>query len=137
MCFTSTSVAPHTTPTTAPQTTTTTTPTTTTEDPGCITDDDCAEEEWCDTTVFPGECKPGCRDDSGCTAMVCSSCEDHVCHDPECCSDQDCPDLTNLVCSTCSSLANTCSNPECCLDTDCPVSQLTAELQWWGALLYR
>ena len=116
MCFTDTT-------TSHPPTSTTpsTTPRTTTEDPGCITDDDCADTEWCDTTVFPGECKLGCRDDSGCSGMVCSTCEDHVCHDPQCCSDQDCPDLTNLVCSTCS-LSNTCSNPECCLDTDCPVS---------------
>ena len=98
------------------QTSTTPTPTT---DPGCITDDDCPEDQWCDVTVFPGECKPGCRDDSGCTATDCSSCEAHVCHDPDCCSDQDCSDLTDLVCSTCST-TNTCSLPECCLDTDCP-----------------
>ena len=116
MCYTSTSSSPHST------TPTTTTPTTTTtEDPGCITDDDCADNEWCDTTVFPGECKLGCRDDTGCTGMVCSTCEDHVCHDPQCCADQDCPDLTNMICSTCS-ISNTCTNPECCLDTDCPVS---------------
>ena len=117
MCFTETTTSHSTTPTT--------TPTTTTEDPGCITDDDCEDNEWCDTTVFPGECKLGCRDDSGCTGMVCSTCQDHVCHDPQCCSDQDCPDLTDLVCSTCS-LSNTCSNPECCLDTDCPVSSCSA-----------
>jgi len=95
----------------------TTTTSTTTPDPGCITDEDCLDNEWCDTSGFPGICRIGCRDDDGCTATSCSTCEDHVCHDPECCVDNDCPGSS---CSTCEN--NMCHDPECCVDNDCPGS---------------
>ena len=76
-------------PTTTTIPTTTTTPTT--PDPGCKTDDDCLDDQWCDTSVKPGECKPGCRTSDDCTAMSCSMCVEHQCEDPECCSNDDCP----------------------------------------------
>jgi len=106
-----------TTPTTSTTTTSTTSTSTTTPDLGCQSDDDCEASEWCDTSGVIGVCKPGCRDDSGCTATSCSTCVDHVCQDPECCSDPDCPDVTDLVCSICSD--QICSRPECCVDDDC------------------
>jgi len=116
-CVGSTARPTTSTTTPLPTTTVTTTTPTTTPDPGCITDDDCEDNEWCDTSGFPGVCRIGCRDDSGCTATSCSTCVDHVCHDPECCDDGDCPDVTDLICSICS--ANLCSRPECCVDEDC------------------
>jgi len=88
---------------------------TTTPDPGCITDDDCQDNEWCDTSGFPGVCRIGCRDDSGCSATSCSTCVEHVCHDPECCGDSDC---SGTSCSTCGA-DQMCHDPECCGDSDC------------------
>jgi len=101
-CPTTTTKPPGPTTTTTPPTTTTTPPTTTTTpatttttpttpDPGCKTDDDCLDDQWCDTSVKPGECKPGCRTSDDCTAMSCSMCVEHQCEDPECCSNDDCP----------------------------------------------
>lgn len=100
----------------------TTTTTTTTEDPGCHTDDDCPSDQWCDTSVDPGECKPGCRTSNDCTAMSCSECVNHQCVDPECCADDDCEAVTNMFCSVCQ--VDTCSQPECCADDDCPAGYI-------------
>jgi len=43
---------------------------------------------------------------------------EHQCQDPECCADDDCEAVTNMICSVCQ--VDTCSQPECCVDTDCP-----------------
>jgi len=102
---------------TTPTTETTTIQTTPTEAPGCLTDDDCESDEWCDTSVTPGECKPGCRTSDDCTAMSCSECVNHQCVDPECCTSDDCEAVTDMVCSVCN--IDTCSQPECCADDDC------------------
>ena len=111
-----------TTPTTETTAKPTTIQTTPTEAPGCLTDDDCENDEWCDTSVTPGECKPGCRTSNDCTAMSCSECVNHQCVDPECCTSDDCEAVTDMVCSVCN--IDTCSQPECCADDDCPVSNL-------------
>jgi len=101
--------------------------------PECISDEHCPENEWCDTSV--GICKPGCRDDTGCTATQCSSCQDHQCSDPQCCSDDDCPDGycaddgtcagecdedSDCISTSCSSCKeHHCVDPQCCSNDDC------------------
>jgi len=59
-----------------------------------------------------------CKSDADCTGSSCSHCVNHMCVDPECCTDDDCGDITNMVCSVCD--METCSQPECCADADCP-----------------
>ena len=78
------------------------------------------------------------RDNSDCTAMVCSTCENHQCIDPECCIDADClatqfcddnkckdgcnedSDCSmNGVCATCNMASHQCTEPECCSDSNC------------------
>ena len=63
-----------------------------------------------------------CKSDADCTGSSCSHCVNHMCVDPECCTDDDCGDITNMVCSVCD--METCSQPECCVDDDCPVNQI-------------
>jgi len=65
--------------------------------PECVTDDDCDANEYCNTVE--GICKVGCRNDAGCSGTACSTCEDHVCVDPECCVDKDCVDPDKPICS--------------------------------------
>ena len=78
------------------------------------------------------------RDNSDCTAMVCSTCENHQCVDPECCNDADCLNTQfcednkckdgcnedsdcsmNGECATCNMNSHQCSDPECCNDSNC------------------
>ena len=59
-----------------------------------------------------------CKSDADCTGSSCSHCVNHACVDPECCTDDECGDITNMVCSVCD--METCSQPECCADADCP-----------------
>jgi len=77
-----------------------------------------------------------CRNDRPCQGsnhLACGICKNHVCNEPECCSDDDCKgakcidgkcgecqvdaDCTGTACSTCST--GSCIDPECCTDTDC------------------
>jgi len=96
-----------------------------TTDPGCHTDDDCPSDMWCDTSVNPGECKPGCRTNADCTEMSCSECINHQCVNPECCTNDDCEEVTNMFCSVCN--VDTCSRPECCEDDDCEAGFMCEE----------
>jgi len=81
--------------------------------PECVTDADCDSNEYCNTVE--GICKVGCRNDAGCTGTTCSTCNDHVCVDPECCVDKDCLNPDKPICSE----DNLCI-AGCRLDSDCP-----------------
>ena len=67
-----------------------------------------------------------CKSDADCTGSSCSHCVNHACVDPECCTDDECGDITNMVCSVCS--MDTCSRPECCVDEDCPVIKICVNI---------
>jgi len=98
--------------------------------PDCVLDTHCDDTEYCD---YPdggdGNCLIGCRNGVDCGG--CGICENHLCSEPECCSDADCPSgvcidgkcgecSTDDQCPDCAVCENNvCSNPECCIDTDC------------------
>ena len=62
----------------------------------------------------------GCNENSDCTDTDCSSCDmnANTCVNPECCGDEDC---NGMVCSTCDNLV--CHDPECCTDEDCAANE--------------
>jgi len=97
-------------------------------------------EDW--QTCVDGECA-GCRTGDDCTGMTCSTCDNNICVDPECCSNDDCPtgycsdagtcegecsddtdcqSLLSMDCSEC--IQHVCSDPECCFDIDCPAGYI-------------
>jgi len=98
--------------------------------PDCHIDTHCNDNEYCD---YPdggeGNCHIGCRNGVNCGS--CGVCTNHLCEEPECCSDADCPSgacidgkcgecSTDDQCPGCALCENNiCTKPECCLDTDC------------------
>ena len=107
------------------------------DEPECVKNDDCLNNEYCSDD---SKCQVGCRDNSNCG--TCGKCVDHVCTQPDCCTDTDCPYLDLYCadtgtcelgcnensdciylygCSTCnmeSNMCECCEGVECCEDDD-------------------
>ncbi len=64
-----------------------------------------------------------------CNAMSCSSCVDHVCHDPECCVDDDCKSLDEPVCYNEECIPG-CRSDEMCPGVDEICDNAYSNCQW-------
>eukprot|EP00088_Acartia_fossae_P015768 TRINITY_DN1872_c0_g1_i3.p1 TRINITY_DN1872_c0_g1~~TRINITY_DN1872_c0_g1_i3.p1 ORF type:complete len:575 (+),score=73.51 TRINITY_DN1872_c0_g1_i3:154-1878(+) len=94
-----------------------------TDCPGC---ENAGDDDWTCICKEGGTCQ-------GNNAIACGTCSNHVCEEPECCTNEDCQgaicdngvckgcasdnDCTNTACSTC--MNHACHDPECCVDEDC------------------
>jgi len=82
--------------------------------PDCKIDPHCKDDEYCD---FPeggdGKCQKGCRNNEVCGKNVqpCGKCVNHVCDEPLCCTDADCPGKQHCIAGIC--------DDECKTDDDC------------------
>lgn len=109
----------------------------------CILCEDCPD---CPEPCLDGGIKCVCKEGSSCinnNSRPCGTCTNHVCIEPECCTDEDCngakcidgkcgecvvnADCTEMACSTCES--GSCNNPECCTDDDCANNEYCTDAQ--------